>query len=138
MSMRLILAVAIAAPAALPAAAFAQDAAGQPPQRIRSITIEPGQKCPESTAEEVVVCALPDQEQYRIPKALRAEPKTDVKSISQAVRMERVMQDNRRILPGSCSPIGMNGQSGCAQQAAEAWLAEKRAVANGQPVTPND
>ena len=133
--MRLILAVAIAT---TPTIAFAQQDAAQPPQRIRSITIQPGEACPESTANEVVVCALPDQEQYRIPKALRDEPKTDVKSISQSVRMERVMEDNRRILPGSCSPIGMNGQSGCAQKAAEAWLAEKRAVANGQSVTPND
>ncbi|WP_294339717.1 hypothetical protein [uncultured Sphingomonas sp.] len=133
--MRLILAVAIAA---TPTVAFGQQDSGQPPQRIRSITIQPGEKCPDSTANEVVVCALPDQEQYRIPKALRDEPKTDVQSISQSVRMERVMQDNRRVLPGSCSPIGMNGQSGCAQQAAEAWAAEKRAIANGQPVTPND
>lgn len=137
MSMRLILAVAIAAsPATAPA--FAQQEAGQPPQRIRSVTVQPGEKCPDSTAQEVVVCAAPEQDQYRIPKALRDEPKTDVKSISQAVRMERVMEDNRRVLPGSCSPIGMNGQSGCAQKAAEAWAAEKRAVANGQPVTPND
>ncbi|MFD1788911.1 hypothetical protein ACFSC3_15200 [Sphingomonas floccifaciens] len=133
--MRLVLAVAIAA---VPAAAYAQEQGSQPPQRIRSITIQPGEKCPESTASEVVVCAPPDQDQYRIPKALRDEPKTDVQSISQSVRMERVMEDNRRVLPGSCSPIGMNGQSGCGQKAAEAWIAEKRAIKNGQPVTPND
>jgi len=133
MSMRMILAaVAIAA---TPAAAFAQEQeAGQPPQRIRSITIRPGETCPQSTSAEVVVCALPDQEQYRIPKALREEPKTTVTNIAQSVRMERVMQDNRRVLPGSCSPIGMNGQSGCPQQAAEAWAAERRAIATGQPI----
>lgn len=132
--MRVMLGLAIALS---PAVAVAQDG-GQPPKRIRSITVPEGQPCPKSTADEVVVCVKPEQEQYRIPKALRDEPKTDVQSISQSVRMERVMQDNRRILPGSCSPIGMNGQSGCAQQAAEAWAAEKRATATGQSVTPND
>lgn len=134
MMMRVLLAAAVAA---TPAALVAQDG-GQPPQRIRSVTVQPGEVCPASTANEVVVCRPPEQEQFRIPKALRDEPKTDVQSISQAVRMERVMEDNRRVLPGSCSPVGMNGQSGCAQKAAEAWAAEKRAVATGQSVDPND
>jgi hypothetical protein len=48
------------------------------------------------------------------------------------------MEDNRRVLPGSCSSIGSGGQTGCSVQAAEDWAAEKRAVANGQSVTPND
>jgi len=132
--MRLMLAAVVAA---VPAPVLAQDG-GQPPQRIRSVTVPEGQACPQSTADEVVVCVRPEQDQYRIPKALRDEPKTDVQSISQAVKMERVMQDNRRVLPGSCSAVGIGGQSGCAQQAAEAWTAEKRAVATGQSVTPND
>ena len=85
----------------------------------------------------MVVCAQPDQDQYRIPKALREEPAQGPESTSWAVKTDRAMQDNRRVLPGSCSPIGSNGHTGCAAQAAEAWSAEKRAAANGQPVTPN-
>ncbi|WP_326524093.1 hypothetical protein [Sphingomonas sp.] len=135
MMIRLMLAAAVIA---TPTLATAQDDAGAPPQRIRSVQVKPGEPCPPSTKDEVIVCAPQDQEQYRIPKALRAEPKTTVQSTSHAVRMERVMQDNRRVLPGSCSPIGSNGQTGCAQAAAEAWSAEMRAKANGQPVDPND
>ncbi len=134
MSMRLMLAAAVLA---LPMPAVAQTGT-QPPQRIRSVTIQPGEKCPDSTANEVFVCTLPEQDQYRIPKALRDQPKTTVQSLSQSVRMERVMEDNRRVLPGSCSPVGMNGQSGCAQKAAEAWAAEKRAQSTGQSVDPID
>ena len=131
MMIRLLLAASIAT---LPVAASAQD--GAPPNRIRSVQLKPGETCPPSTADEVVVCAPPETEQYRIPKALRDEPRTDVQSTSQAVRMDRVMQDNRRILPGSCSAVGSNGATGCAQAAAEAWSAEMRAKANGQPLTP--
>ena len=133
MTIRLLLATAALV---LPGVAVAQDGA-TPPNRIRSITIQPGEKCPPSTKEEVVVCALPDQEQYRIPKNLREEPATGPASTSWAVKTDRVMQDNRRVLPGSCSAIGTNGQTGCGVAAAEAWAAEKRAQANGQSVTPN-
>jgi hypothetical protein len=134
MMIRLLLATAIAAS---PVAAMAQ-ADGAPPNRIRSVTLQPGQSCPPSTRDEVVVCAQPEQEQYRIPKALREEPKTTPDSTSWAVKTDRVMDDNRRVLPGSCSPIGSNGQTGCSIKAGEAWAAEKRAVANGQSVTPNN
>jgi hypothetical protein len=134
MLVRLLLAAAIVA---TPVAGYAQDDTA-PPSRIRSITLQPGQKCPPSTKNEVIVCAQPDQEQYRIPKALREEPKTTADSTSWAVKSDRAMADSRRVLPGSCSPIGSNGATGCAQQAAEQWSAEKRAAANGQSVTPND
>ncbi|MES2338654.1 MAG: hypothetical protein V4537_11195 [Pseudomonadota bacterium] len=134
MMIRVMLAAAMAVS---PAAALAQDDS-TPPSRIRSVLVQPGEKCPASTKDEVVVCRAPERDQFRIPKALREEPKTTAESTSWAVKTDRVMQDNRRVLPGSCSPIGSNGQTGCAQQAAEAWAAEKRAVANGQSVTPND
>jgi hypothetical protein len=125
----MLAAAAVAAPAP-------QD--GQPPQRIRNIQLQPGEQCPASTPNEIVVCGAADTEQYRIPKALREAPKTDAPSTSHAVKMDRVMQENRRVLPGSCSAIGTAGQTGCAQRAAEAWSAEMRARRNGQPVTPND
>ncbi len=134
MLVRLLLATAIAA---TPVATYAQDDSA-PPNRIRSITLKPGEKCPPSTRDEVIVCAAPDQEQFRIPKALREEPRTTADSTSWAVKSDRVMDDNRRVLPGSCSPIGSNGHTGCSTEAAERWAAEKRAAANGQSLTPND
>ena len=58
---------------ALPVGAVAQDKqaeSGQPPKRIKSVTISATDKCPESTADEVVVCTKVDNP-YRIPKELR-------------------------------------------------------------------
>jgi hypothetical protein len=127
-------------PAALtlvPASAFAQD--GTPPQRIRSVEIRAGESCPKPTSDtEVVVCRT-ISEPYRIPKELREQPKTDAPGTSWAVKADRMMEDNQKVLPGSCSTIGLNGQSGCAQQAAERWAAERRAQqSNGaQPLTPD-
>lgn len=110
-------------------------AATQPPQRIRNVTIARGEACPRSTAEEIIVCSTLE-DPYRIPKALRDAPATDVPSSSWAVRAERALDDQRKVLPGSCSPIGSNGQTGCAQKAAEQWSAEMRARKNGQAVDP--
>ncbi|SOB87035.1 hypothetical protein SAMN06297144_2155 [Sphingomonas guangdongensis] len=131
----MIRSLVIAALIATPALAVAQD--NTPPKRIRNILLQAGETCPRSTADEIVVCSPADAEQFRIPKQFREAPKTDVQSTAWAVRVDRVMEDNQRVLPNSCSPIGTNGQSGCAQRAAEAWSAEKRAVANGQSVDPN-
>ena len=60
----------------VPVGAMAQDKtdkqadAGQPVKRIRSVIVEPDQKCPPSTGDEIVVCTTVD-DPYRIPKALR-------------------------------------------------------------------
>ena len=130
----LLVAAAIVAIPAVPATA--QD--GNPPQRIRNVLLQPGEQCPKAASDdEIVVCGAADPEQYRIPKAFRDEPKQTAPSTSWAVKADRVMEDNQRVLPGSCSPIGSNGATGCSQQAAEAWAAEKRARANGV-VEPND
>jgi hypothetical protein len=125
----------IAALVASPSIAAAQD--NTPPKRIRNVLLQAGESCPKSTPDEIVVCSPADKDQFRIPQQFRDAPKTDVQSTSWAVRVDRVMDDNRKVLPNSCSPIGTAGQSGCAQAAAEAWAAEKRAVANGQSLDPN-
>jgi hypothetical protein len=113
----------------LPVAATAQDAAqGSPPQRIRNVQLLPGETCPKAQGDEVVVCAtLSDQ--FRIPSNLR-EPANPAANQSWASRAEAAMDDNRKVLPGSCSPVGSNGATGCAQKAAEAWAAERRAQAS--------
>lgn len=123
-----LLAVALVA---APSVAVAQDGKA-PPERIRNVQLAAGETCPKpSSPNEVVVCAGPEAEPYRIPKALREVPKQTAPSTSWAVKVDRAMEDGRKTLPGSCSPIGSNGQTGCAMQAAEAWAAEKRAKANG-------
>ncbi|HWK36357.1 hypothetical protein [Sphingomonas sp.] len=109
---------------------------GKPPQRIRNIQLQGSESCPKAEADEIVVCGRADDEQFRIPKQFREAPKQDAPGTSWAVKVDRVMEDNQKVLPGSCSPIGSNGQTGCAQKAAEQWAAERRAKANGQSVEP--
>lgn len=120
----------LAAIATAPVTAVAQERAqGAPPQRIRNVQLQPGEKCPTAQGDEIVVCGTADKEQYRIPSKLR-EPVPTPANRSWATRADAAMEDNRRVLPGSCSPIGMNGQSGCSQKALEQWSAERRAAQN--------
>lgn len=123
---------AIALPAlaiALPAAALAQQAeTGKPPQRIRDVTLAPGQACPPETANEVVVCHRLDNP-YRIPKALRDEGPIPAANQSWVARTQTVDQVGRVAggLPDTCSPVGTGGQSGCAMLTNQQWAADQRA-----------
>ena len=103
---------------------------GQAPERIRSVTLTNGQKCPESTATEVVVCStIP--EPYRIPKTLRdagpipANRQSWANTAAELDHIGRVAGG----LPDTCSPVGTGGQSGCALQANQEWAADRRAKA---------
>jgi hypothetical protein len=114
---------------ALPVAASAQDQqaeTGQPPQRVRSVTLAPGQKCPPSSSSEVVVCGTLD-EPYRIPKALRDDHPIAAQNQSWTNRAATADAIGRVAggLPDTCSAVGSGGQSGCAAQAAKQWVAEK-------------
>ena len=126
--------ILIAFAALMPAAAVAQDSGapdapiqGQPPERIRSILLKPGEPCPKATAEnEVIVCA-PSETPYRIPRQFRAPPYSPA-SNSWVNRVEAIDQASRvnGAVPGSCSVVGSAGLSGCAQQMIQQWSAERR------------
>ena len=114
---------------AAPAIAAAQAAPkGEPPQRIRSVTLTPGQECPKGSADEIVVCSTLDQP-YRIPKGLRdtgpiaAQNQSWVNRAATADQVARVAGG----LPDTCSPIGSSAATGCALQANQQWAAEQRA-----------
>ena len=116
---------------ALPAATIAQDRqaeSGQPPQRIRDVTLTAGQRCPAGTATEVVVCHTLDNP-YRIPKSLRNDGPIPPANQSWATRTQMVDQVGRVAggLPDTCSAVGTGGQSGCAMQTNQQWAAEQRA-----------
>ena len=117
----------LAALLAAPTIAAAQDA--QPPQRIRSVTIPRGQKCPPSAPGEVVVCRTED-EPYRIPAPLRDDGPVAAANQSWVNRAATVDQVGRVAggLPDTCSPVGTGGQSGCSLATAQAWAAERRAA----------
>ena len=126
----LILAALVSVPVLTPAIADAQVAAvGEaPPKRIRSVTLNPGQKCPASSGEEIVVCQTLDQP-YRIPKGLRDTEPLKAKNQSWVNRASQIDQASRVAggLPDTCSAIGTGGQTGCNAAIQQQWAAEQRA-----------
>ncbi len=122
---------ATTAPAAAAAPAPDRQAeTGKPPERIRSVTLANGQKCPESTPTDIVVCStIP--EPYRIPKALRDSgpiPAARQSWTNTAAELDHIGRVAGG-LPDTCSPVGTGGQSGCALQANQEWAADRRAKA---------
>ena len=116
---------------ALPIGAVAQDKqaeSGQPPQRIKSVTVSATEKCPESTAEEIIVCNKIDNP-YRIPKELRDSGPIPSKNQAWTTRLATDEQTSRAAagLPDTCSPVGSGGQTGCARAIARQFKADKRA-----------
>lgn len=143
----------IAAFALLPAAALAGQAAqtaaasgetvhqetqaqtGQPPKRIRSVTLTGSEKCPASTSSEVVVCnRLDPNDQYRVPKELRRPPEVPAKNQSWVNRAQSMDEVGRTAggLPDTCSAVGTGGQSGCSQMNARQWYLERQAIKRAQ------
>jgi hypothetical protein len=123
----------------IPGGAIAQQAeTGQPPQRIRNVSIQRGQECPKSTADEVVVCTT-IIEPYRIPGPLRREgaPATAANQ-SWVNRTAYADGVGRRAggLPDTCSPVGSGGQTGCALSWNNAYGAEKRANRRAAEAVP--
>ena len=119
----------IAAPLLLLATpAFAQKAeGGGPPQRVRSVVLYGNETCPPATdPDEIVVCAQSGDSPYRIPKEFRDMPDESAKAQSWGSRVETITEVNRAVLPGSCSPIGSYGQSGCSQAAIRQWYREQQ------------
>ena len=121
--------VLTAALIALPTLAVAQTTPA--PKRYRSVELRQGERCPASTADEVVVCKTLD-EPYRIPSGLRddgaaqaAANQSWVNRTAEADQVGRVAAG----LPDTCSPVGTGGQSGCALATARAYAADKRARA---------
>lgn len=119
----------IAAPLVLVATpAFAQkETGGPPPQRVRSVVLYGDQTCPKSDdPNEIVVCAKSGDSPYRIPKEFRDLPDESAKAQSWTSRTDTVMEVNRATMPGSCSPIGTGGATGCSQQAVRQWYRERQ------------
>lgn len=100
--------------------------AEEPPQRIFAAVVYGDDPCPKGEDDEIVVCARkPESERYRIPKALRDKPAPmgGPGWGSQVANMEAA---GRQLLPGSCSPVGSNGFTGCTSAMLKQWFAERR------------
>ena len=134
----LLIAALLAAPLALPTASLAQDDSGKAPQRVRSVTLNRGQKCPPATSpDEVVVCSTLE-EPFRIPRALRNDGPVPAANQSWANRTAAMDQTGRVAggLPDTCSPVGTGGQSGCSLQRNQQWAAERRAEIRANESAP--
>jgi hypothetical protein len=124
------------APVAAAASGSAQAESGQPPQRIRSVTLQPGERCPAATGDEVVVC-YNGGNPYRIPPTLRESTATAASQswVNRAASVDQVSRVSGG-LPDTCSPVGTGGQSGCALAQNRAYAADKRAREAEERVTP--
>ncbi len=114
---------AYAEPAAIPVASSA------PPARTTQLTVYGNDPCPQSNADEIVVCARePESERYRIPKRFREKKVDEAAGRSWADRVPVVEEASRAARPNSCSTVGTGGQSGCTQAMLRQWFLDKRAA----------
>ncbi|MBX3564874.1 MAG: hypothetical protein KF730_09900 [Sphingomonas sp.] len=116
----------LVATAMLATPVMAQDKPQDPPKRVRSILLYGQEECPKpQDPDEIVVCANAGESPYRIPKALRDQPKEDAASQAWTNRVETVEEVNRAGLPNSCSPVGTGGQTGCTRQMLQQWYQDR-------------
>lgn len=112
---------------ATPVLAQEAEDGNEPPQRVRSVLLYGDDQCPKAESEdEVVICSKVGESPYRIPKNLR-KSKFTPDSVSWTRRAELVDEVNRQVLPGSCSPIGSYGHTGCTIQMLQNWRADRAA-----------
>ena len=100
----------------------AATAAAEP--KINQLIVYGDDPCPPSTDEEITVCARkPEDERYRIPEALRADPNDPVNQ-SWANRASE-LQYVGRTGTESCSTVGPGGFTGCFNQIVRQARAER-------------
>ena len=123
MIQKLLFSAAILSGAGMMAApAMAQD---QPGDRVNQLVVYGDDPFPQSSEEEIVVCARKDEgERYRIPETLRSGSLGDAKNQAWS---ERVKSYEYVGASGtsSCSPTGAGGFTGCTQQLLRQAYAEK-------------
>lgn len=104
---------------------------GQPPQKMSVLYTYGDEPCPESSGDEIVVCAQrPESERYRVPKELREESKDTAPAGggSWAAAVEGYDDIARTTRPDSCSAVGSYGFTGCAALALRQWFEARRAA----------
>ena len=111
------------------AAAAAQEADPDLPERATSLVVYGDDPCPKAQdEEEIVVCARrPETERFRIPKEFRKN-KDERGSVAWGARFEQLEEASRYTRPNSCSVVGSWGQTGCWNMNIRNWSAERRAM----------
>jgi len=128
--------LAFAAALAFAAPALAQDGVPAPSadgaQKISVLVTFGDEPCPESTGDEIVVCAQkPESERYRVPRELREEALD--KKANRGGAWGAAVEDYDQTVasvgrPNSCSPVGSYGATGCLARALRQWYAERREI----------
>lgn len=114
----------LALPMALTSPAAAQ--ADPPSERVNQVIVYGDDPCPQADDNTIVVCArMAEDERYRIPPNLRADPNDPRREswTSRVQSLERV----GRFGTDSCSPVGLGGFTGCTRDLVEGYAAERRA-----------
>ena len=102
-------------------------------RRVRQIIVYGNDTCPETSANEIVVCARrPENDRYRIPENLR-EGERMRDGESWGTRSEDIENMGREGI-GSCSAVGPGGSTGCWAEMMRQHRNSKRAA---QPRRPN-
>ena len=134
--MKCLFIAAAGAAGLLAAPALAQEAAATVADdtRISQLIVYGADPCPESTAEEIIVCARrPETERYRIPEELRDEAtEEDPASEAWASRAQSLEYVGETGIQ-SCSTVGPGGVSGCWAEMMRMAREERRQAAEGQP-----
>ncbi len=117
---------AIAIIMSVPAAAQAQEATTVQPgdEKINQLIIYGDDKCPESTGDEIVVCARMDEaDRFRIPSSLRGDPNDPRnQAVSERIKAYEYVGASGTM---SCSPSGAGGFTGCGLKEIDKAYAEK-------------
>ena len=107
----MLLAAGLAAPASAQSSAQAT-AQGNDDLRINQLIIYGEDACPQSTDNEIVICARrPENDRFRIPENLRDNPNAPA-NLPWGVRAEELVYLGRTGI-GSCSAAGAGGDTGC-------------------------
>ncbi len=121
---KIIVAAVLALPAFAPAPVLAQAISND-----RVLVIFGKDVCPKDT----ICVTAPENERYRIPKALRNTGPIAPQNQSWAQRAQQVDQVGRSGA-GSCSPSGPGGWTGCWQQQMRAARAEQKNAVDANAV----
>ncbi|SNS33097.1 hypothetical protein [Sphingopyxis indica] len=101
-------------------------------ERISILITYGDEECPETTSDEIVVCAQePESERYRVPKPLReaAEDQKANRGSAWGAAVEEYDQTVASVgRPGGCSPVGSYGYTGCMAKAMREWFEERRLI----------
>lgn len=118
-----LIALAFGLAAAAPIPAAAQEEAGE---KVNMIIVYGEEACPANKGDEIVVCARkPEAERYRIPTPFRGGDPNSTINTSWAERA-RTFETVGQAGINSCSPVGINGASGCMAKLIHDAYAERK------------